>query len=235
MKVKIFFALVFFLLTSAVFADEQASVPLLSTLSQLAKEAVEKKINAPEGAKIQITPQSLDSRLSPPPCLPPILAELASDREIGRNNTVKISCNSPALDYPWQVYLSVRAEILFPVVVAKKVLSPGTVIFSDKMQIAYVEQYSLRGQYFSDVSKLSGIRVKRRVAKDAPILSGNLCFVCKGDPVSIFAKTAGLEIKTSGEALSDGNIGETIRVKNRSSSRELDAQVTGIGEVEVRM
>lgn len=235
MKVKFLCPLWFFILSSPVLSSEDVSIPSISTLSQLAKEEVEKKISAPENAKVQVTPQSIDSRLSPPPCYPPILVELATDREISRNNTVKISCNTPTLDYPWQIYLSVRVEILYPVVVAKKVLSPGSLIFPNNMQIAYIEQHSLRGQYFTNIDAISGIRIKRRIAKDMPILSSNLCFVCKGDPVSIFAKTEGLEIKTSGEAMSDGNIGDTIRVRNSNSNKELDAQVTGIGQVEVRM
>jgi flagella basal body P-ring formation protein FlgA len=93
----------------------------------------------------------------------------------------------------------------------------------------------LRGQYFSDIDAVIGTRTKRRIAKGSPILGNQLCFVCKGDAVSIYAKTEHLQIKTLGEAMRDGNIGESIRVKNINSNKQLEATVIGIGEVEVRM
>ena len=216
-------------------ADDNAVTPSLSAISSLAKAAVSNKLDVPANAKVDITPQNLDSRLTPPRCLGPVVAELASDREIGRNNTVKLSCDSPDLAYPWQVYISVRVDILFPVVVANEILSAGELISDNQISVRYVEQSTLRGQQFNETSEITGTRVKRRVAKDAPIFANNLCFVCKGDAVSIYARTANLTIKTLGEALSDGNLNDTIRVKNANSNKQLDARVTGIGEVEVRM
>jgi flagellar basal body P-ring formation protein FlgA len=235
MKVKIFIALLLSLQTLPVLSSEVTHVPTISALTALAKDAVANKIDAPSNAKVIITPQNIDGRLTPPACSSPVVVELASEREIGRNNTVKLSCHAPSLNYLWQVYISVRVEILYPVVTAENVISPGALISRDNLNIAFVDQYSLRGQFFTEIEQIIGSRVKRRVAKDAPILSGNLCFVCKGDPVSIFARTENIVIKTSGEALNDGNEGDTIRVKNSISNRELDAQVTGIGEVEVKM
>ncbi|MGL5668094.1 MAG: flagellar basal body P-ring formation chaperone FlgA, partial [Shewanella sp.] len=164
-----------------------------------------------------------------------IRVELASDREISRNNTVKVSCDTPDLTYPWQIFMSVRVDILFPVVVASETLAPGELISPTQVEIRYVDQNSLRGMQFSDTSQLTGVRVKRRVAKNFPIFANNLCFVCKNDSVSIYVRSSNFVLKTVGEALQDGNIGDQIRVKNSSSNKELDAIVTAIGEVEVRM
>jgi flagella basal body P-ring formation protein FlgA len=241
-QASIFIMKVFFLcfLCSITFslpaiASEEIITPSLSTIYALAKEAVAKKIDADSKAKVQITPQNLEGRISPPACYPPINVELASERAISRNNMVKLSCNSPDYDYPWQMYLSVRVEIQYPVVVANQLLSPDQIIGEHHLQVMYVDQYSLKGQFFSDTTTLIGSRVKRRVAKDSPVLSNNLCFVCKGDTVSIYAKTTNVEIKTLGEALRDGNVDEVIRVKNSNTSKQFDAVVIGVGEVEVRM
>ncbi|GGP38753.1 flagella basal body P-ring formation protein FlgA [Shewanella algicola] len=217
------------------FASEEAVAPSLSTIYQLAKEAVEEKMDVDSNAKVDITPQNLEGRLTPPRCYPPISVELASDREISRNNTVKIGCETPDYDYPWQMYLSVRVSIQYPVVVATELLSPDEIIDYRHLSIEYVDQYSLKGQFFSDVKELIGSRVKRRVAKDSPLIGNNLCFVCKGDMISIYAKTQSIQIKTLGEALRDGNIGESIRVKNSQSNKQLEAIVIAVGEVEVRM
>lgn len=224
---------VFFSIPS--FGASHASIPSLSAISKLAIEVIEKKINVADGAKVKITPQSLDSRLTPPLCLPPIKAELATNRAIKRTNTVKISCDSPQLDYPWQIFLSVRVDILYPVVVARETLGPGDLLSSGDVSVQYVDQTYLRGQQFDTVEQVIGTRVKRRIPPNQPIFSNNLCFVCKGDIVSIFARSQTLVIKTVGEALRDGNLGDRIRIKNTNSNKSLHATVIGVGEVEVRM
>ena len=235
MKVKnvLIIFMIYFSIPS--FAASQVSVPSLSTISKLAIEVIEKKINVADGAKVKITPQSLDSRLSPPLCLPPLKAELATDRAIKRTNTVKISCNSPQLDYPWQIFLSVRVDILYPVVVATETLGPGQLISNGDISIQYVDQTHLRGLQFDNIKQVIGTRTKRRIPPNQPIFSNNLCFVCKGDTVSIFARSQNLVIKTVGEALRDGNLGDRIRIKNSHSNKNLHATVIGVGEVEVRM
>ena len=216
-------------------AAEPASIPSISTISRLAIAAVEQKIDVPEKARINITPQSLDTRVNLPNCYLPIKAEIASDRAIRRNNTVKISCNSPDLSYPWQIFLSVRVDILYPIVVAKSTMGPGDLIARGDIDIEYIEQSSIRGQQFEEISQVLGARLKRRAATGQPIFANQLCIVCKGDSVSIFARSENFQIKTVGEALHDGNVGDKIRIKNSHSHKKLDARVTGVGQVEVRM
>lgn len=235
MKVFFLYFLCSITIFSPAFASEEIITPTLSTIYSLAKETVAKKIDTNSKARIQITPQNLEGRISPPQCYPPLNAELASDRAISRNNMVKLSCESPEYDYPWQMYISVRVEIQYPVVVANQLLSKDQIIDQHHLKVMYVDQYNLKGQYFSNTSILLGSRVKRRVSKDSPILSNNLCFVCKGDTVSIYAKTTNVQIKTIGEALRDGNIDDVIKVKNSNTEKQFDALVIGVGEVEVRM
>ncbi|PWF63822.1 flagella basal body P-ring formation protein FlgA [Shewanella sp. BC20] len=231
--------LVYFLCVIALFLTSAANaapeVPSVSAISELAKALINEKISVPANAKVEIAPQPIDNRLLPAQCASPIKVELASDREISRNNTVKVSCDTSDLAYPWQIFMSVRVDILFPVVVASETLAPGELISPTQVEIRYIDQNSLRGMQFSDTSQLSGVRVKRRVAKNFPIFANNLCFVCKNDSVSIYVRSSNFVLKTVGEALQDGNIGDQIRVKNSSSNKELDAIVTAIGEVEVRM
>ncbi|MBN8115235.1 flagella basal body P-ring formation protein FlgA, partial [Vibrio vulnificus] len=44
---------------------------------------------------------------------------------------------------------------------------------------------------------------------------------------------SGMSITTKGTAMSDGVVGEQIKVKNDKSNRIIDAQVSGVGEVTV--
>ncbi|TVL09183.1 flagellar basal body P-ring formation chaperone FlgA [Shewanella algae] len=235
MKVNFAYILATILMPIPAVAAENSFVPSISAVESLAKEAVAKKVLAAENAQITITPQRLDSRLTPPRCNSPLTAELASDREISRNNTVRIGCNSPELSYPWQIYVSVRVDISYPVVVATQTLAPGTVLGPENLALRYIDETSLRGAQFDDIATVTGTRLKRRIAKDYPVFAANLCFVCKGDRVSIYARNEKFQIKTVGEALHDGNLGEQIQVKNTRSDKVLEATVTNVGEVEVRM
>lgn len=235
MKVNTVYFFIALLFSCPSFGADEPSVPSLSTISRLAIAAIENKIEVPSDARVNITPQSLDTRVSPPACSSALSVEVASDRAIGRNNTVKVSCETPELQYPWQIYISVRVDILYPVVVATQTLGPGDLIDAEQVTLAYVEQSNLRGQQFDDPEQVTGTRVKRRIAANQPLFSSNLCFVCKGDMVSIFARTANFEIKTIGEALRDGNLGDRIQVRNSNSQKMVDANVIGVGAVEVRM
>ncbi|NRD73319.1 flagellar basal body P-ring formation protein FlgA [Shewanella sp. VB17] len=235
MKVQNIIILLAIFFTTHALGASKASVPSLSTISNLAIEAIEKKMNITGNAKVSITPQKLDKRLNLPPCLPPIIAALATNRAIKRTNTVKISCNSPQLDYPWQIFIAVRVDILYPVVVARELLGSGDLLTRTNIAIQYVDQSNLRGQQFDTIEQVIGTRVKRRIPANLPIFSDNLCFVCKGDTVSISARSSNLIIKTVGQALRDGNLGDRIGIKNMHSNKNLYATVIGVGEVEVRM
>ncbi len=63
-------------------------------------------------------------------------------------------------------------------------------------------------------------------ALDAPTL------VHRGERVTIMATSQAIKITAPGEARNSGALGETIRVKNLTSRREIHARVTGVGLVE---
>jgi len=235
MKLKLAQFIWIFLAVSRAWAQDAAAAPSLSAISAAAEEAVAEKIVAPPEARVEVHAQSLDNRMSPPRCSDGISATLASNREIGKNNTVKILCHSPDLDYPWQIFISVRVDILYPMVVASRPLGAGELIGAGDVTLEFVDKSLLRGQQFGAESEVIGTRAKRRIPQDAPVSATTLCFVCRGDSVAIMARSEHFQIKTLGEALADGNIGDNIRVRNSSSNKELEAKVTGVGEVEVKM
>lgn len=235
MKVKYCICVLFLLLPISAIGQNIATAPSLSTLSKIAIAAVEKKIVAPAGANVRITPQKLHSTQYIPMCVGQVEAKLASERDIKRNNTVKISCNSPEFDYPWQLFISVRVEILFPVVVTQSLLGAGHIIEQSDITIAYVDTHSLRGQQLNHISEVIGAKLKRRIPADTPLFDSHFCLVCKDDTVIIIAHSANLTIKTQGKALSEGNIGDNIQISNTYTQKTFNAVVTSVGQVEVRL
>ncbi|QSX32744.1 flagellar basal body P-ring formation protein FlgA [Shewanella avicenniae] len=228
----IFFAAV---INAVISTGVQADIPSISAIQKLAKETVSKNLAAPATAKIEITPQAIDPRLPLPNCISPVTVELAVDRPISRNNTLKVSCDIENQTYPWQVFMSVRVDISFPVIVPNETLAQGTVLTRSNLSLRYIDQYSLNGQQFDSLEPLIGAKLKRRITKDYPIFSANVCFVCKGDQVSILAATENFQIKTVGVAMEDGNAGEQISVKNARSNKLIEAIVAKVGEVRIKM
>ena len=91
----------------------------------------------------------------------------------------------------------------------------------------------MRNGGFSSQESLYGVRLTRNLSANRVITSRDVCFVCKGDRVSIDASKAGLSIKAVGIALSDANIGGTVRVKNSRTQRIVVGTVYALKKVRV--
>ena len=99
--------------------------------------------------------------------------------------------------------------------------------------IEMMPSHFVRAQYLENTQPLIGSRSKRNIQSGMAILLNQICMVCKGDSVNIYASIRGLKIKTSGIALEDGTLGERVRVKNKKSGKVLNARVDGVESVQV--
>ena len=118
-----------------------------------------------------------------------------------------------------------------PVVVISNAVSPGTILNSGNIKLVDMNRALLRRTTFSSVEEVLGARIKRRVRPGQPITPNNLCFVCKGDTIIINASNAVMQVKATGVAMQDGNIGDTINVTNSRSKKQINARVASINEV----
>ena len=59
--------------------------------------------------------------------------------------------------------------------------------------------------------------------------------VKRGSQVTILGRAGGIEVRMSGKALSDGARGQRIKVRNSSSSRQIEGTVIARGTVEVTL
>ncbi|MGK0501369.1 MAG: flagella basal body P-ring formation protein FlgA, partial [Alteromonadaceae bacterium] len=121
------------------------------------------------------------------------------------------------------------------IVVTSGAVSPGTVLSASNLTLASVDIKRLRYSAFTDVDALIGARMKRRIVDGQAVQSNMLCFVCKGDRITIRASLGGMAVKTSGIAQQDGVIGDTIKVLNASSQKPVIAEVASAQEVVVHL
>lgn len=220
----LYFSLFVSLLSHAITWDRAA-------IERFAKESIEKKLTDPTNGKITITVASIDPRITIKPCNIPLKSNIP-ENSIGRNVNIKISCNDST---PWQIYLPARIEITHAVLVAKKTIERGEVLSDSNVILQHIAENKIRGEKITDKTLIFGGKTKRRIAKGRAISRKNICLVCKGDAVTITAKSKSFTIKTQGVALSSGNINEQIKVRNKRSGKIITPQVKAINQVVINL
>lgn len=217
------------LCSASVFSDEELLAHKL--VSEAAETYVTQQTVVNEGAKVSIKAHPIDKRLKVPFCPLPLEAS-SSNGTLGQSSvTVKVSCPSNK----WFMYTVVKVHEVQTVVVPSSAMSPGSVLTSSNLETVEIDKRRLRGSTFASKEQLIGARLRRRSRPGQPISPNMLCFVCKGDAIVIIAEISGMKIKTTGVAEQDGNIGDTILVKNRRSKKRLDAKVVSVNHVQVHI
>jgi flagella basal body P-ring formation protein FlgA len=224
---------VFYFLSSLLFATHlQAEVYNNEQLQQIAIDFVSEQIPDLDTAP-QVSALPLDSRIPERLCESP-LNELVVPNEppVTRQVTVQIKCNDAQ---SWTQYVHVRIVKMAPVVVATANLARGEVITKSHLSVQMKPSQFVRVQYLDDPLMLIGSRSKRNIRSGMPVLLNQICMVCKGDAVNIYASIKGLRIKTTGIALEDGTLGEQVQIKNKLSGKILNARVDGVESVQVNI
>lgn len=201
----------------------------LEIVQQVAQEYVKKIIETPDKGQLTVKAAKLDSRLKLSRCSAPLDASIPGKQSLSGNITVLVSCQPEN----WQVYVPVRTRLLLPRVVAAKPLARGVVLSASDLAVQMVETRFQRGVVFEHPEQIIGSKVKRNVNIGEAVEGNDICLVCRNDSVLIKAGGGGLNIVTQGTALSDGSLGEQIRVQNTKSKRVVDGIITGVGEVTV--
>ena len=174
----------------------------------------------------------LDQRLNLSACHQLLVFNITGSGEIRRNTTVAVTCpDNPG----WHILVPVKIRIQKPVVAAATPISKGSVLSADNLTVTYVDNFILNGDMTTDISLLIGARSKRDIQTNQPIRQNQICVVCRDDMVEIIAEKNGMQIKTTGRALQDGSLNNTIRVQNVRSQRIIPAVVSSVGQVKVKM
>jgi len=178
---------------------------------------------------INVVATPIDDRVHVPACHSALTFSSSPEALSQSNVMVKAQCS----DNNWYIFMVVKATETQPVVVISSAVSPGTLLTADNLHVVNMNKKRLRSSTFADIEDVVGARIKRRVTAGRPVDPNNLCYVCKGDNVTISAGNPSMRVKTSGVALEDGRMGETIQVKNRRSNKKIYARVAATGQVEI--
>lgn len=208
-----------------------ANASIHNSIQHQAELYVQQNAIIDASADVNIKAAVIDERIHVPVCKSPFQFESSNASLKQSNVSVKVTCPNTT----WYLFTSVQVEQTKPVVVTTETMSPGSLLTEKNLYIADIPINRLRGSTYSDTQDLVGARLKRRVRPGQIINNGMLCFVCKGDKITIMAVSSGLSLKVSGIAQQDGNLGDTIRVQNAASKKTVSATVSSTSEVSIHI
>ncbi|WP_440875627.1 flagellar basal body P-ring formation chaperone FlgA [Thalassotalea sp. PLHSN55] len=200
-------------------------------IENFAKNYLTQQIATPDDGEVEISVSTLDPRIVIKPCQSPLVANIPEKRN-SRNVNVKISCSDST---PWHIYINAKVKTMLPVLVATTRINKGSILDDSNIKVILKDQSTLRGETIANTAGMIGAKTKRNINKGAAITKRNICLVCKGENVTIIAKSNSFTLKTAGIALSSGSSGDQVSVKNVSSGRTVSAQVMAINKVVVTL
>jgi flagella basal body P-ring formation protein FlgA len=184
-----------------------------------------------DDAQLKVHPDSIDKRLRLAHCSTGLRAFWAAGSKTVGNTTVGIRCKDVKA---WKLYIPTRVRLMKPVVVANRALSRGQRLEAQDLRIEHRDVGDLRRPAVRDPAQVLGYRVHRPIPPgrvvDASMLSAPV-LVERGRRVRLAVRTQGMDISMSGQAMEDGALGDTVKVRNTSSRAIVEGVVTGSGTV----
>lgn len=181
--------------------------------------------------KTSVVSMPLDPRLNIQVCDTPYIFTTNTEIVNQTSITVKAECANTS----WYLYFVVKVSRTQAVVVSTQALSPGTLVAPQHVTYADIDITHSRQTLFFDTDDVVGTKVKRRLRAKQPLLANQLCYVCKGDNVSITSGSKLIAVKTLGIAQQDGVLGDTINVTNQRSGKTVRGRVVGVAAVQTGM
>ncbi|MGC9423186.1 MULTISPECIES: flagellar basal body P-ring formation chaperone FlgA [Vibrio] len=207
-----------------------ATLEQIEQIQKAAQDHVLNTVDKPIGGELVVNAANIDERIFATDCPEKLDTSSSSYNGSASNITVLVECPADG----WRVYVPVRLTITVPMVTALNALSRGQMITEHDVTMSMVDLLRFRRQGFSSQDMVIGAKTKKNLQLGDVINHNDICVVCRNENVLIRAVSNEMNITTKGTALSDGNLGDQIKVKNDRSNRIIDAQVSGMGEVTVR-
>lgn len=180
----------------------------------------------------EIRLQPLDPRLRLPKCRAALEAFLPSGAKNVGNASIGVRCADPA----WTVYQRAEIRVYDQVLVARHFLRRNAILSAADLRSERRELSALPGGYETDPAQLIG-RQLRQAFMAGMVISPRAVkmpsAVRQGDTVTLIVRQGGMQVTSSGIALSDAGLGERVRVRNSASQRVIEGTVIEERRVEV--
>ncbi|GHC33549.1 flagellar basal body P-ring biosynthesis protein FlgA [Kushneria pakistanensis] len=152
--------------------------------------------------------------------------------KISGRTSVGVRCPG---DAPETRYFQAYVHINGPYPVVNRDIAPGDVIGENDLDWQEGDLTRLSSRLITDASQLVGQVAQRRIAAGQPFQAGMVkapVVIQRGAKVALLIKGNGFMISSSGQALNDAGLGESVRVKMPSGSI-INGEASRDGLVEV--
>jgi len=230
-KTSILSLLLFFASTYA-HAEAFQSLDLLQT--KIEQYALNELSSYTEG-KVKVAADKIDTRLNLRACAEKQLV-IFNPYQTPMLNTTTLGIKCDEEKNHWTLYVPLKITVLKSVYVAKHPIIKGAKIKAKDIYQTELDVQRLKQGYFTSSQELIGQVAKQNIPADTSFNPYNIelaKLVHKGERVTIIASNNNLSISMSGIAVDDGAFGEPVKVKNRSSKKIIEAQVSGLKKVTV--
>lgn len=209
-----------------------AGIENIEQLRQETAKFIAEEYRNSNASKTEVKVGGLDPRLHLAKCEQPIAFKLQDAVGNGGNISVQLTC--PGLSR-WTILVPAQAIVYRPMAVASRNLQRGELVGNGDIDVSILDASQYRQGYTSNPEDIIGKEIRYPVSKgdafresmlDAPLA------IKRGDEVSVEALAGSIRVVTSGTAVSDGRIGQKIRIKNNQSAKILSATVIGAGRVQ---
>lgn len=133
-----------------------------------------------------------------------------------------------------RIEIPVRIQIFDIVPVAKKTITRGAIIRDEDISLEKREITNYKENEIIDYSEIIGKKAKHNI-KEGTVLCNYMIeeepIIERGNKVNIIVQSGGVRIRTNGEALQNGRIGEKIRIKREGTQTILQGRVAKDGSV----
>lgn len=181
--------------------------------------------------KLTIDVNQLDPRLQLSACTQPLQISVRDTKGNGGAISARVECHTPN---PWAIYVGAQVDLYQQVVVTSRAIGRGERLHQGTVELALMNTSLLRQGYLTHLDSVEGLISKRNLQANEPLRQGVLeqaIMVSRGQTVTLASEAGAISVATQAEALSNGRMGDQIRVRNLSSERVIRANVVGEGKV----
>jgi flagella basal body P-ring formation protein FlgA len=205
----------------------------MSTLQEELKAYLLATLSNESSGHISVQASPIDRNLRLTQCDKPLTFRPQGNPTNASNVTVKVQCTG---SHRWSLFASAKIKRVLPILVASRSLNRGEQLEAEDLSVEQRDVSNISYGYISGVEDAIGKQLRRPLRAGDPVRASALGapqVISKGDQLVVTAKSGALKVVVPGIALSNGKLGQQIRVQNNHSERIFKAKVVSAGHVQV--
>ncbi len=153
-------------------------------------------------------------------------------------NLVRVRIEINGIQYA-RINVGPYISINLPVVVADTDIERGQLLAGADVRLSEIDLTEKHiNDPMVDINDAIGYEAKQSIRKGDPVLQRQLdlpLLVERGKDVTAIISSAGMQVTLTGQALDNGRMGDSVRVKNRDTGKIFTGEVIGQRMVKVRI